>query len=65
MDLAKFEADMQLMRDTSNKLAAETAKLVEESIKLRREHTWLPFVWGASSASVLIGATVAMVKLLH
>ncbi|WP_218883526.1 hypothetical protein [Burkholderia guangdongensis] len=69
MDLLKFEADMEVMRNTSQKLMAETAKLVDESAKLRRERTWMPFVWGATTASAVIGAIVSLsllfAKMMH
>jgi hypothetical protein len=53
-----------MMAETS-KLNAETAKLTDERIKLSKEHTWMPFVWGVTVATALIGATAAVVKLLH
>jgi hypothetical protein len=69
MDLAKFEADLQLMRTTNDKLAAETAKLVDETLKIRAERVWMPFVWGATTESLTIGAIVSLAllfaKMLH
>jgi uncharacterized protein (DUF2062 family) len=65
MDLMKFEADLVLMRTTNDKLAAETAKLVDETLKLRTERLWMPFVWGATFASAVFGVVIALIKVLH
>ncbi|MEX3923096.1 hypothetical protein AB4Y36_03605 [Paraburkholderia sp. BR10936] len=64
MDLAKFEADLELMRATTSKLIAEQAKMVDERIKIQRESVWMPFVWGATTASLTIGAIVSIALLL-
>ncbi|KAK46368.1 hypothetical protein BG58_11125 [Caballeronia jiangsuensis] len=57
MDILKFEADLELIRATNSKLIQETAKI-------RTERMWMPFVWGATFASLVIGAAVAIAKLL-
>lgn len=65
MDLKLVEAELAKMMAETSKLNAETAKLTDERIKLSKEHTWMPFVWGVTVATALIGATAAVVKLLH
>ncbi len=65
MDLKLVEAELAKMMAETGKLNAETAKLTDERIKLSKEHTWMPFVWGVTVATALIGATAAVVKLLH
>jgi hypothetical protein len=42
------------------KLIAEQAKRVHECTKLRRESRWMPFVWDATTASLVIGAIVGL-----
>lgn len=64
MDIIKFEAELEVLRATNSKLIHEAANLVDERTKLRLERTWLPFVWGATTASLVIGAIVSVSLLL-
>jgi hypothetical protein len=58
MDPVKFEADLELMRATTSKQIAEQAKLTNES-------HWMSSTWGATTASLVIGAAMAVAELLH
>ncbi|MCI1046959.1 hypothetical protein [Caballeronia zhejiangensis] len=62
MDILKFEAELEVLRATNSKLIQETAKIATE-------RQWMPFVWGATSASLVIGAIVSLsllfAKMLH
>jgi hypothetical protein len=62
MDILKFEADLELQRAT-------ISKLIEEQAKIATERKWMPFVWGATTASLVIGAIVSLsllfAKMIH
>lgn len=57
MDMIKFEAELEVLRATNSKLILEAAKLANEN-------RWMPVVWGATAASLAIGAIVSLALLL-